>query len=256
MSDKVWLVCSDKRTVAVNADGTLALVSVLADKALPAVILPPHIAGGLAHAPSVVVDLATEDNTDLCFLPYRTLLQTHDLGTLYALSFAFQWLDFKKNHRFCHRCGGRLGDDPSRCADCHLHHYPPISPCVITAVTRQVQGTTQLLLARHHRHKNGMFGLIAGFMEAGESAELAIAREVAEEVGLQVTNIRYIASEPYPYPSNLMLGFIADYQSGTIHRQADEIAEADFFDKDNLPLIPQQGTIAHRLIMYALGLTT
>lgn len=254
MSAKAWLVCSDKRTVAVNADGTLALVSPPTDKASSAVILPPHIVGGLTHAPSVVVDSVTEDNTAVHFLPYRTLLQTHDLGTLYALSFAFQWLDFKKVYRFCHRCGSCLGDNPSRCTGCHLRHYPPISPCVIAAVTRRMQGTTQLLLARHHRHKNGMFGLIAGFMEAGESAELTVAREVAEEVGLQVTNIRYVASEPYPYPSNLMLGFVADYQEGVISCQTDEIAEAGFFGKDNLPPIPPKGTIAHRLIMHALDI--
>lgn len=101
-----------------------------------------------------------------------------------------------------------------------------------------------------------MYGLIAGFVEAGESIESAVHREVMEEVGLSVSNLRYHSSQPWPYPTNLMLGFIADYAGGEIHPQADEIKEARFFDVDDLPLTPKAGTIAHTLIQSVIHLPT
>lgn len=255
MVAKAWLVSSINRTVAVD-DGTLALIFVTFSlDGLSTITLPAHIKQAIKDAPDMVIDVDEKLAKAYEFLPYRTLIQTLDLPSIHALSYALQWLNFKTTYLFCHRCGTALEqrDNPTLCPSCHLRHYPPISPCVITAVTRQINNKTHLLLARHHRHKNGMFGLIAGFIEPGESAEMAVVREIKEETALHVDTIRYVASEPYPYPSNLMLGFFANHRSGEICPESCEIAEAGFFNKDNLPTIPQKGTIAHRLIMLALA---
>ena len=110
----------------------------------------------------------------------------------------------------------------------------------------------QVLLAHHHRYGQTslplQYGLIAGFVEVGESLEHAVVREVYEEVGLRLADIRYVSSQPWPFPSNLMLGFRATYQSGEIVLQEDELSHADFFDLSALPKIPFKGSIAYELI--------
>ena len=144
------------------------------------------------------------------------------------------------------------------CPACQLHQYPRVQPCIITAITRPnpQTGETQILLAHHHRHgqqkQPPLYGLIAGFVEVGESLEHAVVREVAEEVNITLTDIRYISSQPWPFPTNLMLGFRATYAGGDIIIQEDELAHADFFDLSNLPKIPSKGSIAYELIAQIL----
>ncbi|SDX23197.1 NAD(+) diphosphatase [Marinobacter mobilis] len=154
------------------------------------------------------------------------------------------WLD----HRFCGRCGTPTTIHPRerarRCDPCSLSWYPRLSPCVIVMIRRG----ERMLLARSSRVKRNFFSLIAGFVEAGESLEEAVQREVLEETGLKVTNIRYYDSQPWPFPSQLMLGFFADYAGGELVLQEDEIAEADWFLPDELPPVPPETTIAGRLI--------
>ncbi len=166
---------------------------------------------------------------------------------------ALQVLDWSRNHRFCGRCGGVMGphehNERARvCTRCQFSAYPRINPCVIGVVKRG----DELLLARAHRFRNGMFSALAGFVEVGESAEDTFIREVREEVGIEIANLRYFGSQAWPFPSNLMLGFIADYASGELCLQEDEIAEAGFFRADNLPLIPPKGSIARALIDFCL----
>lgn len=178
----------------------------------------------------------------------RLLGQTDDV--LFALAGrAFQVLEWERNHHFCGRCGSSTGAHPqgerSRvCPSCRLSSYPRINPCVIVAVTRG----EELLLARAQRFTRPMFSTLAGFVEAGESAEETLHREVREEVGVEVTNLRYFGSQSWPFPNNLMLGFHAEYAGGELVIQEDEIAEAGFFRFDELPPIPPAGSIAHALI--------
>ena len=162
---------------------------------------------------------------------------------------AAQLLEWARNHRFCGRCGSPTGPHPDGeraliCRACGFGAYPRINPCVIGIVSRG----DEILLARAHRFTNGMFSALAGFMEVGESAEETLIREVREEVGVEITNIRYFGSQPWPFPSNLMLGFHAEYAGGELRLQDDEIAEAGFFRVDALPLIPPRGSIARALI--------
>lgn len=162
---------------------------------------------------------------------------------------ALQLLQWAADHRHCGRCGTLMvpdarGERALVCPSCGHTAYPRINPCVIGVVTRG----DELLLARAHRFKNGMFSALAGFMEVGESAEQTLMREVREEVGVEIRDIRYFGSQSWPFPSNLMLGFTADYAGGKLCLQDDEIAEAGFFRYDNLPLVPPHGSIARALI--------
>ena len=130
--------------------------------------------------------------------------------------------------------------------------YPRISPCIIVAVRKG----PAILLAAHRRHyqaEDPMYTVLAGFVEAGENLEQCVAREVFEESGIRVRNVRYVASQPWPFPHSLMMGFTADYQSGEIKVQDDELVAADFFEADRLPRLPPHGTIARRLIELCLA---
>lgn len=182
----------------------------------------------------------------------RALL--HLPAALFNLAGRAIQLDYMRyTQPFCSQCGGKNQFDPSHpamvCSACHTVHYPRISPCVIVAVKR----AGQILLAHHPRHKNGMYTVIAGFVEAGETLEQCVAREVKEETGIEVDNIRYFDSQPWAFPSNLMVGFIADYAGGDIRPDYEELTDARWFDLDALPLVAPTGTIARRLIEACRG---
>ncbi|MGF1691507.1 NAD(+) diphosphatase [Photobacterium kagoshimensis] len=156
------------------------------------------------------------------------------------------------NQQYCSSCGGQcqLGQREIAmvCQQCDSHHYPRVSPCVIVAVRRG----DELLLAQHPRHKTGMYTVIAGFVEAGETLEQCVAREVLEETGITVSNIRYVGSQPWAFPSNLMMGFLADYQSGELKPDYTELSDAVWATKDTLPDVAPKGTIARYLIELSL----
>lgn len=195
------------------------------------------------------------------FLAYRHSVSVIDARTAHEISAGIQLLLWQKANQFCGYCGTKTHrhnqDTAMNCPACHQHFYPKIQPCVISAITRPCPntGNTQILLAQHHRHReSGMYGLIAGYMEVGESVEMTIHREVMEETGITVNNIRYVKSQAWPYPSNLMLGFMAEYVAGEIVIDEAELSHAQFFDKTQLPHLPPQGTIAFELIRQALDL--
>lgn len=179
----------------------------------------------------------------------RWLLSRVNEDLFFVAGRASQILEWARNHRYCGRCGEpteahSLGERERTCSACGFGAYPRINPCVIGVVTRG----DDILLARSHSFTNGMYSALAGFMEVGESAEQTLAREVKEEVGLDITAIRYFGSQPWPFPSNLMLGFLAEYAGGEIVLQDAEIADADFYHYTKLPLIPPHGSIARALI--------
>lgn len=156
-----------------------------------------------------------------------------------------EWLH---NTRYCGRCGSPLQAHDSlsafTCPDCGQLIFPRIEPCIIVVVTRE----DKMLLARHVQRNQDIYACIAGFIEAGESAEHAVSREIYEETHLRVKNIRYFGSQSWPFPSQLMLGFTADYESGDIKVQADEIESAKWFSPDECPATPPPGSIAYELI--------
>jgi NAD+ diphosphatase len=171
-----------------------------------------------------------------------------DDGLFAAVGRAAQLLDWERDHRYCGRCGGPMAlagtERAMACASCGTMLYPRIAPCVITLVT----DGELMLLARSARFRRPMFSTLAGFIEAGESAEDTLRREVREEVGVDVGELRYFGSQPWPFPSQLMLGFFAKYAGGDIRVQPSEIAEADWYHPRDLPPVPPSASIAGRLI--------
>lgn len=161
---------------------------------------------------------------------------------------ANQLVDWNRSHRFCGQCGRPTEDAREErakvCPSCRLVNYPRVSPAVIVAVIRD----DQLLLANNVRFKPGYYSVLAGFVEPGENLEDCVAREIREEVGLSVANIRYFASQPWPFPNSLMAAFLADYAGGEIKTNPAELRAAGWFTADNLPSIPPRITIARQLI--------
>ena len=211
-----------------------------------------HYLGRLAEVDCYAVELPAdlEPPPDSALEGLRALygrLSEDDYG---IAGRAVQILLWDQTHRFCGRCGQPTVNAPSEraklCPQCGLLSFPRLSPAVIMLVQR---GPDEFLLARNRAFANGFFSVLAGFVEPGESLEEAVAREVREEVSLDVRDIRYFGSQPWPFPHQVMIGFVAQYAGGEIHPQADEIAEAAWFRRDGeLPRLPGKLSIARRLI--------
>jgi NAD+ diphosphatase len=168
-------------------------------------------------------------------------------------AFAVRMIEFARTARFCGRCGTGtervLTERARRCPVCGLVMYPRLSPAVIVLVQK---GDT-ILLARSPRFPQGVHSLIAGFVEPGETLEHAVHREVQEETGITVTGLRYMASEPWPFPDSLMVAFVADYAGGEIVIDPAEIVSAGWFDRAHLPPLPQRMSLSRALIDWWAG---
>lgn len=150
-------------------------------------------------------------------------------------SYAVRILDYDRSTAFCGRCGAKtlpLTTERGRiCTTCNHIIYPRISPAIIVLIKKG----KEILLARSPRSPPGVFSVIAGFNEPGENLEQTVHREVGEEVGIAVRNLRYFGSEPWPFPDSLMIGFVADYAGGDIRVDNQEIEAAHWFTRDTLP---------------------
>ena len=162
---------------------------------------------------------------------------------------AVQLVEWARTHRYCGRCGEPTeavpGERARRCTACDLLAYPRLAPAVITLIERE---DGKALLARNANFPQPTFSCIAGFVEPGETVENAVRREVREEVGVELADLRYFGSQPWPFPHQLMLGFQALHGSGEITVDGVEIAEAAWFGPDDLPMIPPPISISRRLI--------
>lgn len=186
------------------------------------------------------------------FLPLRRLLTQVDAELFGLAARACQVAYFIRTHNFCSHCGEPLQEVDDElavyCSVCDYRTYPRISPCIIAAVYRTDRGQAEILLARGARHPEGLFSILAGFVESGETLEQTVVREVYEETQIEVDNIEYIMSQPWPFPHSLMAGFVAQYKGGELQVDGHELLEGDWFSLDQLPQTPPPGTIAARLI--------
>lgn len=155
---------------------------------------------------------------------------------------------FLQTHRFCGQCGSAMHlvhwELAMLCSKCGHRCYPRIAPCVLVGIIKD----DKVLLARSNRHRPGFFSILAGFVESAETLEQAAVREVKEEVGVDICNLRYVGSQPWPFPHSLMTGFIADYAGGDIVCQPQEIEEAHWFSLDALPEVPPMETLSGQII--------
>ncbi|MCU4676384.1 NAD(+) diphosphatase [Catenovulum sp. 2E275] len=184
------------------------------------------------------------------FVELRDFITECDFELFGFAAKAIQFLHFLDTHRFCGRCSQKMKhvgwEMAMQCKQCAHRCYPRLSPCVIMAV---VKGDS-LLLAVNKKSRSGRSSILAGFVEPGETLELAVAREVYEETAIEVKNIQYFSSQAWPFPHQLMVGFIAEYHSGEIKVDEKEILHADWYNLNDLPETPGIYSIAGQLIEF------
>ena len=195
------------------------------------------------------VDVLEESDVDLdLFRDLRLLWGALDEITWTVAGRAAQLVDWQRTHRFCGQCAtpteATVGERSRRCPRCGLVAFPRLAPAVITLIERD----GKVLLARNPTFPAPFFSLLAGFVEPGETLEEAVRRETREEVGIEIDEVTYWGSQPWPFPHSLMVGFRARYRSGDLVLAADEIAEAGWFGPGELPSVPPSMSIAGRMI--------
>ena len=226
--------------LAVGADGEVPRVG-----ELPGGLALLHV-GELDGAPAFAAVLESEDG--LATVGLRDLLGQAPDALAAAAGRAAQVVEWERGHAFCGRCGAATeptGAELARaCPGCGAVYYPRITPAVIMAVHRG----DRLLLARRPGPNVRWYSVLAGFVEAGETLEQAVVREVREEVGIEIGDVRYFGSQPWPFPSQLMVGFTAEHVAGELAVDEAELADAGWYAAGELPPVPGGFTIARRLI--------
>lgn len=246
-----WFVFSTGRLLVQEAaDGGIRVPLASEASALRIEAVRTHYLGVWKDIPCYAVEAGPETAVPegFSFRGLRTLYEAMDEGLFHLAGRAVQIIAWAETHQFCGRCGEKTVPSKTEhamaCPACGLTNYPRIAPAVITAILKG----KQILLA-HARHFQGhMFSLIAGFVEPGETLEDCVQREIREEVGIKVRNIRYFGSQQWPFPHSMMIGFIAEYESGEIQVDGEEITEAGWFDADHLPELPGRISIARKII--------
>lgn len=241
-------------TVVVR-DGAVALVDEHPDDIAPGA--PRLVLGTLDGVACFAVDLDGDGVPDLLgdpdlldgLLPLMGLYGRVDETRWTLAGRAVQLVEWERTHRYCGRCATPTepapGERARRCPACGLLAYPRLAPAVITLVERE-DGAA--LLARGRSFRVPMYSCLAGFVEPGETLEEAVRREVREEVGVELGEVRYRASQPWPFPHSLMIGFEATWASGDIVIDESEIEDAQWFTPDELPMVPPGVSIARTLI--------
>ena len=218
-------------------------------------VMPPPLAavslgalGGRRCAALIYAKDATPPS-ELAAMSLRELFGRLDPAVAARAGRASQVIEWFVGHAFCGRCGAATAPSDKElarnCEACGMPHYPRVTPAVIMLVERE----GSMLLARSAQFRGPFYSALAGFVEPGETLEEAVAREVAEEVGLEIDRITYFGSQPWPFPSQLMIGFTAHYAGGDIELRDSEILDAKWFaPTDELPALPGRFSIARRLV--------
>lgn len=185
---------------------------------------------------------------DLVAEPFNAFQERLSPDLMTIAGIGKQLLHWQRMSRFCSYCGQPLKQLPEtwgkNCVGCNNEHYPHIHPCAIVLISRD----DQLLLIHKPEWPQGRYSLVAGFLDVGESLEECAIREAMEETGVTIKNVRYLASQSWPFPSQMMVGFVADYASGDIKVDGKEIDDARWFTIGSLPSLPASRSIARFLI--------
>jgi NAD+ diphosphatase len=202
--------------------------------------------GQLCYAGALETGSSFDENFKLINL--RTLFGLIPDTLIWIAGHGNQLLYWHLTHRYCGKCGQETEDKTDErakiCPRCQHINYPRLSPAVIVAILKD----NRILLARNRHFKGPFYSVLAGFVEPGESLEECVKREIKEEVGITVKNVRYFGSQPWPFPDSLMIAFVSDYAAGEIVIDDSEIIDAAWFSKEELPQIPPKISIARQLI--------
>ena len=206
-----------------------------------------EINGYPAKAYAIYAPVPGDENSEQMLKDLRASFDVLSFEEYNRAGKASQILNWDKNSRYCPMCGVptvQVSPIAKRCPECRQEFYPRISPAVIVLIKKE-----DSILLVHARNFRGTFkGLVAGFLEPGETLEECVHREVMEETGLTIKNLKYFGSQPWPYPSGIMVGYYAEYESGTIKLQDEELSAGAFYNRNNLPEIPKKLSIARQLI--------
>ena len=245
-----WFIFQENKLLVCQKPESLTLPSLMDLNELGLIVIRQHYLGQLDnhHCYTGEVAEGTTPPTGMSFEGLRQVYGRLDENLFWIAARAVQIIDWDRTHQFCGRCGIELKmkttERAKECPQCGLLHFPRLAPAIIVLVERG----NELLLARSRHFLPGMYSVLAGFVEPGESLEEAVVREVKEEVGMDVKDIKYFGSQPWPFPHSLMIGFTATYAGGQISLDDSEIEEAGWFTADNLPRIPSKISIARKLI--------
>jgi NAD+ diphosphatase len=218
----------------------------LAAATVPATISTPSATSGSIRTFDLPEDLVEPEGYRLEAL--RAAFHQLTPAEFRAAGTARQKVEWYRSHVFCSRCGTPTerheAHEAMACSGCGQLHFPRLAPAVIVLIQREGEA----LLGRSPRFPPGVYSTLAGFVEPGETLEECVHREIEEEVGVSVTNLRYFGSQPHPFPNSLMVGFVADWQSGEIRIDPAEIEDARWFRTTDLPDLPHPMSIARALI--------
>jgi len=249
-SQSLWFILSGYRLLIKTSGDTVAIPVAEAPEELGIAIGRPLFIGTMRGLPcyAAATDASAATPAGVSFEELRSLFARLD-DSLYAAALtAVHLVEWDRNCQFCSKCrkGLKLRTDvrAKECEECGRLEFPRVSPAIIVLIEK---GNT-MLLARSARFPGAFFSVLAGFVEPGESLEAAVHREIMEETGIAVKDIRYFGSQPWPFPDSLMIGFIAQYESGEIQIDGEEIVEAGWYRIDNLPQLPGKLSIARQLI--------
>jgi NAD+ diphosphatase len=200
------------------------------------------------HCYAAEIDRSINPPEDMAFYGLRDIHGSLN-ENLFRIAFrAIHTIDWDRADQFCGHCGtkneAKADERAKKCPRCGYVSFPRISPAIIVLVEHDGKA----LLARSPRFKEGLYSVLAGFVEPGESLEDAVRREVKEEAGIDVKNVRYFGSQPWPFPDSLMIGFTAEYAGGDIKIDDNEILDARWFSVDDMPEIPDKISISRALI--------
>ncbi|MGD0423492.1 MAG: NAD(+) diphosphatase [Candidatus Bathyarchaeia archaeon] len=243
-----FAIQEDKLLVQQDSAKTIPILKDFAELALP--VLRQHYLGRLGglHCFTVEVPKGANPPAGMRFEGLRQIYGQMDETAYSVAGRALQIIDWDRTHLFCGRCGSEtrthLTERAKECPQCGLLHYPRLAPAIIVLIQRG----PEVLLARARRFETPMYSTLAGFVEPGETLEEAVVREVKEESGITVKEIRYFGSQPWPFPHSLMIGFTANYSSGEITVSDGENVDVRWFTADSLPQLPGKLSIARKLI--------
>ena len=245
-----WFAFKGDRLLVTQEPSLLSIPCLIDFSELGLSALCQHYLGLLEGRHCYAVGL-NDDVTPPAGMSFEGLRQIYgrlDEDLFWVAARAVQIVDWDRTHWCCSRCGTQLKTSPSfrakECPQCGLLQFPRLAPAIIVLV----EHGNELLLARSRHFASGMYSVLAGFVEPGETLEEAVVREVKEEVGVDVKDIRYFGSQPWPFPHSLMIGFTATYAGGEISLDDTEIEDAGWFTIDKLPSIPSKISIARKLI--------
>ncbi len=252
--DSLWFMVHEQKIIVLSEDEATSIPEY--KNLMENNIISEHIQymGTYNSVPCYAAEIMSTEELPQSFPVHPPLSLVSEIGVdlVRIAGLAIQYITWSRNHRFCGKCGKLTEDKKDErakiCTACSQVYYPRLSPAIIVAVIKD----DRLLMGNSPRFPSKFYSVLAGFVEPGENLEECVKREVREEVGIEVKNIKYFGSQPWPFPDSLMIGFTAEYESGEINVDEDELTDAAWFARDEIPRIPPSISIARKLIDWFL----